>query len=92
MAQLLATSPKFQRKGLASMLLRHVLDQADREGRKTYIEATPEGHPVYAKLGFGDVALVEVDLKKWGGRTVGTNVCMVRKPIVVETRERYLAR
>lgn len=78
--QLLATSPHFQRKGLASMLLRHVLDKADQEGRKTYIEATPEGHPVYEKLGWRDVALVEVDLGKYGGEGVGTNVCMIREP------------
>jgi len=62
------------------MLLRHVLDQADKEKRKTYIEATPSGHPVYHKLGFRDVALVEVDLKKYGGSTIGTNVCMIREP------------
>jgi hypothetical protein len=62
------------------MLLRHVLDIADKEGRKTYIEATPAGHPVYRKLGFEDVDVIKVDLRKYGGDRVGTNVCMLRQP------------
>jgi GNAT superfamily N-acetyltransferase len=37
-AELLATSPKFQRKGLASLLLRYGLEKADKEKRRTYIE------------------------------------------------------
>jgi len=62
------------------MLLRHVLDKADQEGRKTYIEATPSGHPVYRKLGFEDVDIIQVDLRNYGGDRIGTNVCMLREP------------
>lgn len=53
---------------------------ADREGRKVYIEATPAGHPVYLKLGFRDIDAVAVDLTRWGGDRVGTNVIMERDP------------
>ncbi|KAF8867113.1 hypothetical protein BDZ45DRAFT_609269 [Acephala macrosclerotiorum] len=79
-ANLLGTHPAYQRKGLASKLLKHVLDMADREGRKVYIEATPAGHPVYLKLGFRDIDVVAVDLTRWGGDRVGTNVIMERDP------------
>ncbi len=79
-AHLLATDPSYQRKGLASRLLKHVLETADRENRKCYIEATKAGHPVYLKLGFHDVDAVEVDLRKWGGNLVGINRIMIRDP------------
>ncbi|KUJ20317.1 acyl-CoA N-acyltransferase [Mollisia scopiformis] len=79
-ANLLGTDPAYQRKGLASRLLKHVLDMADREGRKVYIEATPAGHPVYLKLGFKDVDIVKVDLSRWGGKEIGTNRIMIRDP------------
>lgn len=77
---LLCTDPAFQRKGLARMLLRHGTDLADAEGRKTYIEATPKGHPVYLKLGFKDIDAVTVDLSKWGGKHPGVNRIMLRDP------------
>lgn len=79
-AHLLATNPTYQRKGLASRLLKHVLEIADRENRKCYIEATNAGHPVYLKLGFHDVGAVEVDLRRWGGDVVGVNRIMIRDP------------
>ena len=80
MVTLLCTDPAFQRKGLASMLLRHGTDLADAEGRKTYIEATAMGHPVYLKLGFKDVDNVTMDLSKWGGKELGVNRTMLRDP------------
>ncbi|KAL2067434.1 hypothetical protein VTL71DRAFT_1859 [Oculimacula yallundae] len=82
-AHLLATSPQYQRLGLGSRLLRHVLDQADAENRKCYIEATKAGHPVYFKLGFRDVDELRLDMKPWGGDFVAVNRLMVREPVVV---------
>jgi GNAT superfamily N-acetyltransferase len=66
--QLLATDPAYQRRGLASKLLKQVLDLADREATKAYIEATLAGYPVYERLGYKVVDIVEVDLSKWGGK------------------------
>ncbi len=62
------------------MLLTHVLDMADREGRKCYIEATDAGHPLYVKLGWKDVDVVYVDCTKWGGK-VERNRILIRDPI-----------
>ncbi|KAH6678326.1 acyl-CoA N-acyltransferase [Halenospora varia] len=78
--QLLYVSPEYQRKGLASMLLRYGLEMADREGKRAYIEATAKGKVVYERLGFEVVDLVEVDLKEWGGEGVERNWIMVREP------------
>lgn len=77
---LLQTDPAYQRKGLGKLLLKHGLDLADSEGRKAYIEASEDGHPVYLKLGFRDVDLVKVDLSKWGGKEPGITWVMVRDP------------
>jgi GNAT superfamily N-acetyltransferase len=77
---LLGVSKEHRRKGLASLLLKHVLDMADREGKKTYLDATDEGWFVYSKLGFEVVGTVEIDLRKWGGEGVGRNRNMIREP------------
>ncbi|KAH6719074.1 hypothetical protein BKA61DRAFT_641252 [Leptodontidium sp. MPI-SDFR-AT-0119] len=79
-AHLLATDPTYQRRGLASRLLSHVLSIADQENRKCYIEATAAGHPVYFKLGFRDVDELKVDLRPYGGDFVGVNTVMIRDP------------
>jgi hypothetical protein len=62
------------------MLLKHGLDLADTEGRKTYIEATKAGYPLYLKLGFKDIDLLSVDLSKWDGKEVELSRIMMRDP------------
>ena len=79
-AHLLATDPSYQRKGLASRLLSHVLAIADQEKRKCYIEATKAGFPVYYKLGFREVDVLEIDMKPCGGDFVAFNTLMIREP------------
>jgi predicted N-acetyltransferase YhbS len=48
----LAVDPDHQRKGLAGKLIRTVLVKADQDGLPTYLEATPDGAPVYPRFGF----------------------------------------
>jgi len=84
-AVLLATHPDYQRKGLASMLLRHAFEMADREGKKIYIEATDAGFPVYKRLGFVQIDEVVVDVSKWGGKELKRNRCMMREPVSEKT-------
>ncbi|PMD55927.1 acyl-CoA N-acyltransferase [Hyaloscypha bicolor E] len=78
--QLLATDPAYQRRGLASKLLKQVLQIADRGGKMSYIEATEAGFPVYQKLLFKQVDIVEVDLSRWGGKGTTSNRIMQREP------------
>ncbi|KFY96612.1 hypothetical protein V500_02403 [Pseudogymnoascus sp. VKM F-4518 (FW-2643)] len=81
---LLATDPEFQGKGCGTMLLRHGLELADREGRRAYIEATPAGLPLYKKLGWVVVDEAEIvnasrdtpeDERRW------INWIMIRGPV-----------
>ena len=60
--------------------MRHVLDMADAEGRKTYIEATNAGYPLYLKLRFREIDAVVVDLSNWGAKKKGLNTIMLRDP------------
>lgn len=46
--------PEFQRRGLASTLLRHALDTLAAEGRIAVLDATPAGRAVYVQEGFRD--------------------------------------
>lgn len=39
-----------------------MLDIADREGTRTYLEATASGKPVYERLGFRAVDTLDFDL------------------------------
>jgi GNAT superfamily N-acetyltransferase len=64
----LATSPEYQRRGIASRLLSYGLEKADREGVKVFLSASPMGAPVYAKLGFVEVGKLSVELEEFGGR------------------------
>ena len=59
-------NPSHHRQGLGSRLLNEVLDKADREGRKTYIEASAMGLPLYVRHGWVEVGELEVDLGKHG--------------------------
>lgn len=46
--------PDFRRRGFASLLLRTAMDVLGRRGIMPILDATPAGHPVYAKEGFAD--------------------------------------
>lgn len=46
--------PAFQRRGLASLLLRHALARLRMQGRAGVLDATPAGHAVYVQEGFVD--------------------------------------
>lgn len=48
----LSVDPDYQRRGLATILLKDILDRADADGVPTYLEATPEGSKLYPSVGF----------------------------------------
>ncbi|CAG8957598.1 hypothetical protein HYFRA_00010464 [Hymenoscyphus fraxineus] len=79
---LLAVHPTHQRKSLGKRLLQHVLDLADAEGRRVYIEATDAGYPLYKKLGFEQVDVLPIDMRKWGVEELGSNIIMIREPLL----------
>jgi GNAT superfamily N-acetyltransferase len=78
--QLLATDPAYQRRGLATKLLNHVLDMADKQGKVSYLESTDAGWSVYRKLAYKEIDVLEIDLSKWGSKEVGRNRILLREP------------
>lgn len=63
----LAIDPAFQRRGVGKKLCEWGLAEADRLGQEAYVDASPEGRGLYAKLGWEKVHEVIVDLKEYGG-------------------------
>ena len=74
----LAVSPTHQRLGLGSLLIREGLAVADAVGAKTYVESSPVGERVYSKHGFKHIDEVLVDMRRYGGKGVAVQKCMVR--------------
>ena len=61
----IATLPEYQGKGCASALLQSGLEKIDSEGAKTWLEATPQGQPVYTKFGWQVIDEIVFDLEKY---------------------------
>lgn len=59
---LIATSTKYFKRGAAKALIIPMLDIADAQGHRTYLEATPAGKPIYEKFGFQEVDTLEFNL------------------------------
>lgn len=76
---MLAVRPSYQRQGLGSMLLKPVLEQADKEGKKVYITGSLEGLGLYTKFGWREVGEVVLDFRPYGGDERKT-VLMMREP------------
>lgn len=77
--ELLGTRPEFQGKGAAGMLMRWGLERADEEGVEAYLEASPDGKPIYEHFGFVAQEELVVDLEGKGlGDKKFVEVFMVR--------------
>jgi GNAT superfamily N-acetyltransferase len=77
---ILAVRPEYQRKGLGAMLLEDGLALADRDGCKTYIEASAKGLGLYLKYGWKEIDEVKVDTRPYGGHRIESTKCMMREP------------
>jgi len=61
--ELIATRPEWQGKGAAGKLIRWGLERADEEGTECYLEASPDGKPVYERFGWRERERLVVDLE-----------------------------
>jgi len=77
---ILAVRPEYQRKGLGGMLLEDGLALADRDGCKTYIEASAKGLGLYLKYDWKVIDEVTVDTRPYGGDKMESTKCMMREP------------
>lgn len=75
---LIVTTPEFQGRGVGSLLIRDGFAVADEHNLPVWLEASPRGYRVYKKLGFQDVEEFEMDLTKYGGKTIDRSVGMIR--------------
>ncbi|KAL2063635.1 hypothetical protein VTL71DRAFT_5440 [Oculimacula yallundae] len=76
---ILVIHPEFQRMGVGKRMLEWGLQLVDEEGLETYIDASPEGKGLYEKMGWRTTNVIDVDLKKWGGKDeIETAYSMVR--------------
>ncbi|ELR09848.1 hypothetical protein VC83_06506 [Pseudogymnoascus destructans] len=81
MMNILAVVPAYQRLGLGKALLVPVLKMADKEGKKTYIEASEAGEKLYRRLGWvktGDT--LSLDFTKYGAEGRVDLQLMMREP------------
>lgn len=61
--EIIATRPEWQGKGAAGKLMRWGLELADRDGVEAYLEASPDGKPIYEHFGFEERDRLVVDLE-----------------------------
>jgi len=65
---ILAVDPRYQGQGIGKALLQWGLDEADRLGMITFLEATNEGKPLYEKFGFEPTISETLELAPFGLR------------------------
>lgn len=64
--EIICTSPQYQGKGAAGQLLRWGIERSDEDGTETYLEASPDGLPIYQRFGFEEVDRLVVELEGKG--------------------------
>lgn len=70
--EFIATVPEYQGKGAAGQLLRWGIQKSVEEGTETYLEASPDGKPIYEHLGFQEVDRLVVNVEgKLDGKLEG---------------------
>ena len=62
----LCTDPAYFRRGVGTDLIKWGLEIADKEDLPSYLEASKFGHALYSRLGFEDLEVLTVDMKKYG--------------------------
>jgi N-acetylglutamate synthase-like GNAT family acetyltransferase len=77
---MLQTDPAHKRRGAGTMLIKKVLEEAQKLNMITYLESSESGHSLYAGLGFQDVELNEVDMSKWGATETHKVWSMICEP------------
>ena len=67
-----ATESTHRRRGLATALLSTVLDRAAADGMRTAtLQASPDGRPVYLRMGFRPVGLLRAHVRPAAGQADG---------------------
>ncbi len=81
---MLATSPKYQRRGAGSLLLKAGLDKADKLGLPVCLCSGVCGRPLYERFGFQVVRDLPLNCLDYGGRSDGRHWAMIRPARAIE--------
>lgn len=68
----MSVKPNYQRRGIGSMMMRRICEDADLRGWHTFVLGSPEGVQLYANFGFKIVGGVDT--------SNGTITSMLRPP------------
>jgi len=77
----LATKKSYRRRGISSTLMRWGMEYATKRGVPIYVEATPDGRPLYEKLGFETLDTWSIDMEQHGGAGTYTEAGMIWSPL-----------
>ena len=81
----MAIHPDHQRRGLGTRLVEVGLQSADAAGAQAYVEASPEGYPLYLKHGWVDCDELVIDMRQHGGEAIERQKFLMREPGVPKT-------
>ena len=62
------------------MLIRPGLAAADKDGAQTFIEASPDGLPLYLRHGWEPVGEMVIDMRPHGGTGIEVMPLLMREP------------
>ncbi|KAJ5973131.1 Acyl-CoA N-acyltransferase [Penicillium vulpinum] len=79
---LLATLPEYQGRGFGSAILKWGTEKADSSQSRIFIEATPEGVPIYIKHGWKILEEVVLDFTPFGNAGQESFFLMMRDPVL----------
>ena len=77
---LLATLPAYQGRGFGSAILKWGIERADTSKSRIFLEATPEGVPLYLKYGWKQLEVMTMDYRPFGGDGSESFYLMMRDP------------
>ncbi|OGE53953.1 hypothetical protein PENARI_c007G02783 [Penicillium arizonense] len=77
---LLATLPAYQGRGFGTAVLKWGIEKADTSKSRIFLEATPEGVPLYLKYGWKQLEEVTMDYRPFGGDGSESFYLMMRDP------------
>jgi GNAT superfamily N-acetyltransferase len=78
---ILVTHPDHHRRGAGAMLLAWGLRKADSAQLPSFLESSPMGRPLYARMGFTPRHEEVWDLSKYGLEGTQTSTVMIRDPL-----------
>ncbi|GAM82345.1 hypothetical protein ANO11243_003240 [Dothideomycetidae sp. 11243] len=81
---LLATDPDYHRRGIGGMQIKWGLEETDRLGVMSYLEASEEGKALYERYGFRQVEKLDFDCTKHIGGEEVIHTIMIR-PAKIES-------